>query len=46
VSVTAHQHKRLFTAIQRLHDGEDMKIIYNTVKSTNVRSRLLSICEY
>ena len=35
--VTAHQQKRLFTAIQDLHDGEDMKIIYKTVQSINVR---------
>ena len=33
--------KRLFSAIQNLHDEEDMKIIYKTVKSMNVRSRLL-----
>jgi len=42
VSVAAHQHKRLFTAIQDLHYGDDMKIIYKTVKYMNVRSRLLS----
>ena len=33
---------RLFTASQGLHDGEDMKIIYKTVKPMNVIARLLS----
>jgi len=37
-----YQHKKLFSAIQGLYDGQDMKIIYKMVKPMNVRSRLLS----
>jgi len=39
--LTAHQHKRLFSAIQGLYDTSDMKTINKTVKPMNVRSRLL-----